>query len=319
VPGFSKGLEKSKVKNDMSLPSVCIVILNWNCKDDVLECLRSVMKFDYPNYQVMVVDNASTDGSPEAIKSEFLDVKVIVNDANLGFAAGNNVGLQYVLEHGNEYALLLNNDTVVAPNMLRELVTIGENDEQIGIVSPKIYYHEEENKLWYAGARKGWLRGIGATIGLDEEDEGQYDVVQRVDYAFGCGMLIKREVLERVGLLDSRFFLYHEDCDFCLRAAKSGFKTVYVPQARMWHKVSASTKTTSYIQDYHRARSRIIFFTKHLRGFRLLIVLLWEIPHSLRIILSRIQQGKLKNAWACVKGYINGFVSCLSNLGERYR
>jgi GT2 family glycosyltransferase len=303
----------------MSAPSVCIVILNWNRKDDVLECLESVMKLEYPNYQVVVVDNASTDGSPEVIEKEFPEVKVLVNDANLGFAAGNNVGLQYALRRGDEYALLLNNDTVIAPNLLRELVTVGESDEQTGIVSPKIYYYEGGNKLWYAGAKKGWLRGIGATIGLDEEDKGQYNAAQRVDYAFGCGMLIKREVLKKVGLLDPRFFMYHEDCDFCLRAARAGFKTVYVPQARMWHKVSASTKTTPFIQDYHRARSRVIFFMKHLRGFRLLIVLLWELPHLLRIILSRIQQGKLKNAYACVKGYINGFVSCLPNLAERYR
>jgi GT2 family glycosyltransferase len=292
-------------------PLVCVVIVNWNGKEDTLECLDSVMELDYPRYEVIVVDNASDDGSPEAIKAEFPEVTLLVNKINLGFAGGSNVGICRALARGCEYIFLLNNDTVVDSSLLKELVTGAESAPKVGIVGPKVYYYGQHGKLWSVGAKKHWLRMTPTTIGLDEEDQGQYDAISKVDYIFGCGMLVKRIVLEEVGLLDPRYFAYYEDLDLCLRAKRQGYDVVWAPEAKMWHKVSAATRTIPYAKEYHFARSRVLFIMKHGRGLHLLIVLLCELPHLFRIILSRILQRELKNAWAYVKGWLNGFVSSL--------
>jgi GT2 family glycosyltransferase len=290
----------------MKQPRVTVIVLNWNRREDTLECLRSLERLTYPNYSVIVVDNGSTDGSVEAVKEAFPSLQLLTNAENLGFAGGNNVGIRHALERESDYIFLLNNDTVVDAALLDELIAAAGADLQIGLVGPKIYYYDQSDKLWYAGAREQWLRRIPATVGLDELDQGQYDQVRETAFVYGTAMLIRSRVLEDIGLFDERFFAYHEDADFCMRARQAGYRCVYNPQGVIWHKVSAATRDIPHVQDYLRAKGRILFFVKHLKGFRLLLVFLYELYRLIKVWMWRLRDGQIENGRSYSRGLWDG-------------
>jgi len=257
------------------MKKIFIVILNWNGKRDTLECLESVRKMETGGWEAetVVVDNASTDESVEEIKRRYKDITILRNDQNLGFAAGNNVGIKYALTHGADHVLLLNNDTLVEKNLINELLKVMEEDKTIGIVGPKIYfasgyeYHysrykdEERGRIiWYAGGKIDWQNVYAFHRGVDEVDHGQYEKGGETDFVSGCCMMIKKEVFEKIGLLDPKYFLYFEDNDFCQRAKKLGFKIFYAPKAIVYHKNAASSeKPGSVLHQYYQTRNRFLF------------------------------------------------------------
>lgn len=243
-------------------PLVHIVILNWNGKEDTLRCLNSLQEIDYPNYKVTVMDNGSTDESPEAIQAAFPEVELIVNEVNLGYAGGVNVGIKRALEERADYILLLNNDTLVDKQLLTELLKVGEADPQIGILTPKIYYYGG-TRIWFAGADQRWFLPGRTWPGHGKADGPAYSRQREVDYATGCGMMIKAEVLRAVGLFDTTYFMYHEDRDLCERARRAGYKVVYVPSAKMWHKVSASIGERSATKWYYLGRYIVPFYLRY--------------------------------------------------------
>ncbi len=249
----------------MGSPLVYIIILNWNGKEDTIECLHSVQGVDYPCYRILVVDNASSDGSPEAIHAAFPKVELIVNESNLGFAAGNNVGIEHALEEGADYVFLVNNDTTVDRKILMELVKACEAGPAIGLASPKVYYYARPNIIYYAGAKRRWPLLFPKPIGTGEEDCGQHDAVREVDYVWGQAMFIKRQVIEDIGLLDPGFFMYYEDCDYCLRAAAAGYKIIYVPMALMWHKIARGTEGDNLTRWQYKVMSMLHFYKKYSR------------------------------------------------------
>ncbi|MBM4168452.1 MAG: glycosyltransferase family 2 protein [Ignavibacteria bacterium] len=222
-------------------PLVFVLILNWNGMEDTLECLRSLSAIDYSNARVVVIDNASTDGSVLAIRAQFPTVQVIENGSNLQFAGGNNVGIRYAIREGADAILLLNNDTTVDTHFLSELVSAYANDRSVGMVAPKILYYAQPDRIWYAGGVIEWWKGWISHRGIREIDRGQYDAPAPVDYITGCCLLVRRSAVETIGVLDERFAMYGEDVDWCLRARRAGFSVRYVPTARVWHKVSVSS------------------------------------------------------------------------------
>jgi len=226
-------------------PLVYIIVLNYNRKDDTLDCIRSLYAMDYPNFRVMLVDNASTDGSVDAVRAAFPEVEVIANEQNLMYAGGNNEGIKRALEQGAEFVMLINNDTVVDARLLSELMDGFGQVEGAGIAGPMIYYHpsrgEGKEIIWYAGGIVELWQGLIAHRDIREEDEGRHTAVERTGYVTGCCMLISRACLERVGMLDTAYTMYSEDADLSMRAKLAGFGLVFVPKARMWHKVSLST------------------------------------------------------------------------------
>jgi GT2 family glycosyltransferase len=246
-------------------PRVYIIILNWNGKEDTLSCLRSVQEVEYPRYRVLVVDNASTDGSTEAIRAAFPGVELLVNRSNLGFAAGNNEGIRHALQCGADYVLLLNNDTQVERAALTELVRACAADPGVGLASPKVYYLDRPKVIYYAGAMQGRLPLLPRLTGTGEEDHGQYEQVQEVDYVWGQAMFIKKEVMERIGLLDPGFFMYYEDADYCLQAKRAGYKIVCVPAARVWHQVAKGTEGDYLRRWQYKVASMWRFYRKHSR------------------------------------------------------
>ncbi len=254
---------------------ISIVILNWNGKKDTLECLETVFKLQASSFklQTIVVDNASTDNSAAEISKQYPEVTLLKNEKNLGFAEGSNIGIRKALENRADYILLLNNDTLVDKNLVNELLNVLEEDKTVGIASPKIYfapgfeYHqgryqdEEKGKvLWYAGGRLDWQNMLATHRGVDEIDHGQYEKTEETDFATGCALMVRKEVFEKVGLFDNKYFLYWEDIDLCQRARKAGFKIFYVPRAVLSHKnASSSDKPGSKLHQYYQTRNRFLF------------------------------------------------------------
>lgn len=251
----------------MTYPLVYVIVLHWKRLEDTAACLRSVLASDYPNYRLLVVDNGSEEGPALAdLARGCPGVRVLRSERNLGFAGGNNMGLRCALAEGADYAFLANNDAIVEARTLAELVSAAEGDGRIGIAGPKIFYYQEPQRIWYLGGRRRWFWPAPLGVAEGQKDSPRYAGVGEVDLVSGCGMLIRRRVLEEVGLLDEGYFMYYEDGDLCLRAREGGYKVVYVGSARMWHKVSASTADNPPARRYMRARSKARFYRRHARG-----------------------------------------------------
>jgi hypothetical protein len=225
-------------------PLVYVIILNYKRRDDTLECVESVLASDYGNLRALVVDNASGDGTPESVREKFPAAELVVNDTNLMYAGGNNVGIRYALEHGADYLLLLNNDTVIQPTMISRLVEAMGSNSNAGLCCPMIYYHGQaaggSERIWYAGGIVDLWTGLVAHRGIREYDVGRYANAEDTGYITGCAMMASRACVERTGSLDESYGMYSEDLDYSLRAVAAGYRLVFVPEARMWHKVSAS-------------------------------------------------------------------------------
>lgn len=258
------------------MKTIFIVILNFNTKDSTLKCLNSLKKINLNNFRVrvVVVDNGSKENfdlKEENFKE--LSLKIIKNKENLGFSGGNNVGIDYALKNGADYVMLLNSDTIVGEDLVLELIGGFKGDDKIGITAPKIYFakgfefHRDRYKkedlgkvIWYAGGKTDWKNVISYHRGVDEVDNRQYDKIEETNFATGCCLLIKREILKKVGFLDNKFFLYYEDGDFSQRVKRAGYKILYVPKAMLWHENAGSGGGSgSPLQDYYITRNRMLF------------------------------------------------------------
>ena len=246
-------------------PSVAVVVLSWNGREDTLACLRSLARVDYPDLRVIVVDNASEDGSAEAVADAFPSVELIRNDANRGFAGGMNVGLQRALALGADFALTLNNDTEADERFVRMLVAEARRRPAVGALCAKILFHAEPDRIWYAGAAFDPRRGYhGRHRGYGERDDGAYEAVVETGRACAAAMLVPRTALERVGLFDESLFAYAEDVDWSLRARERELRLVVVPASRVWHKVSsASGGESSPGTIYYDLRNLLVVCERH--------------------------------------------------------
>lgn len=258
------------------MPQVYVSILNFNGKDNTVNCLESLDKVVRENFdlKVLVIDNASSE-KLELPSFSNLNVRFIENKENLGFSGGHNVGIKFALDNGADFIVILNNDTVVDENLISEFIK--SSKENVGIIAPKIYFHpgfefhkgrykkEDEGKVfWYAGGIMDFKNVIGHHRGVDEVDHGQYDSVESTDFASGCCMLVRREVFEKIGLFDDKYFLYYEDNDFSQRAKHSNFDIRYNPKAILWHKNAGSVGGSgSSLQDYYITRNRMLFGVRY--------------------------------------------------------
>jgi GT2 family glycosyltransferase len=251
-------------------PKIAIVILNWNGLRDTLECLESLKTIVYPNYVIVVIDNGSRGNDAEVIKEKFGDfVCLIEEEKNLGFAGGCNVGIRWALHSGAKYVLLLNNDIVVDPDFLIELVNVAENDVQIGIVGPKAYYYDQPKKIAYIGGKVNFWTGKTSFIGKNAADDGRFDNIEEVDFVGGSALLIKEGTIKLIGLLNEMYFAYYEETEWCTKARKAGFKVVYVPKARIWDKGPKRSK--SDLAMYYLTRNRFLFVKRNSSSFQLIV------------------------------------------------
>lgn len=242
-------------------PSVTIIVLNWNGRALLEQCLPALLQQNYPNFNVLLVDNASEDDSVAYVKSQFPQIQVIQNEANLGFAKGMNIGLR---QHQAEIGILLNTDVEVCPDWLKELVRPIVNDPAIGITGSKLYFGDGRT-LQHAGAMIEWPLGTGRHRFYREEDTGQADEMREVDYVTGAAMAIARPVLEKIGLFDEDFApFYYEETDFCLRAKAAGFRVIYAPRSTAIHYESMTFRRFDRPLFYNLQRNRLLFLLKHL-------------------------------------------------------
>lgn len=272
----------------MEANKVAVVILSYNTKSLLGQCIESVVNIEFGklkklgNLEVVVVDNGSTDGSREYLKklqigskTQSLSFKVIFNKKNLGFAAGNNVGIKYAVENGAKWVMVLNSDTAVGEDFLFPLVKKLKGNSKVGIVSPKIYFapgcefHKDRYKksergkvIWSVGGAIDWQNMIASNRGVDEVDKGQYDREAGVDFASGCCLMASSLVWEKVNFFDERYFLYYEDSDLCQKVKKLGYRIVYIPGSKIWHANAGSSQVGGDLQDYFIGRNRLLF------GFR---------------------------------------------------
>jgi len=244
------------------MPLVYIIILNWNGKIDTLACLQSLSALKYPNYHIVLIDNASHDGLAEIIKNDYPYVTLFENSRNLGFAEGCNIGIRFALAQKCDYVLLLNNDTLVAPSFLSKLVDAGELFPEGGMLSPLIFYDQPATRLWFYRGGINWHDGCGYH---DETLADRSDLFTTCmtdsEYLPGCALLVKRQVIEQIGELDGRFFAYYEDVDWCVRCRQAGWTLIVVPSAVIWHKLS-SHQNSDY-GTFLKYRNTILFLWKH--------------------------------------------------------
>lgn len=256
-------------------PSLAIIIVNWNSFEVTANCLETLRILEYPNYKTVVVDNGSNDDSVAELGKRFPEVILLQNSENLGFTGGNNTGIQYALDQGFEYIMLLNNDTLVPPGFASSLIGRLEANPQLGAVQPKIMYNQERHVIWNAGGIFEPFFFLFKTCGLDETDQGQYDTPGEVDWITGCCFLTRRSIVEKIGLLDQKFFIYYEDSDWSFKIKQLGYRLFYEPSALVYHEVGMSNQNrkdhnegaVSPFTYYQIIRNHIYMVRRYSKGF----------------------------------------------------
>jgi len=240
-----------------------VVIPTFNRADDLLACLRSLQEAEIKQEQVIVVDNHSQDRTVEAVRKNFPNVNLYVNEKNLGASGASNVGFEHALDQGADLILRLDSDTIVAKDFLPPLLKAAE-DPKVGILSPKIYYYQPHEEIWYAGAdAHPWHFGAVNQY-RHKTDAPENNQKREVDYVWGACMLIKRQVLETLGGFDPDFFVYFEEVDFCRRVQTLGFRLIFIPESHIWHKVGSSAENSW--TAYHWNRSKMLLYRKHAKN-----------------------------------------------------
>lgn len=245
---------------DHDLPLVHIVLLCWNGWEDTRECLESLRRLTYPHVSVVVVDNGSTDGTPEKVAEGFPEFEVVRNGRNLGFAEGSNIGIRRALAAGADFVMLLNNDTVVHEGFLQPLLC-ALRDPGIGAVSPEIRYHDRPHLTWFNGGSIDWRTGWAYHTPKHPSPQPGATATPIIT---GCCMAVPRDVFLRVGVLDQRYFLIYEDTDWSVRAIRAGYRMMVVPESRVFHKVSASfRRDMPTLGTFYFTRNGLLFISKH--------------------------------------------------------
>ena len=243
-----------------NLEKIAIILINYNGKEYNEECIKSIFESSYKNLEVIVVDNDSKDGSPELLREQFGEkINLIMAGKNLGFSGANNIGIRKAIEDGCDYVVLLNNDTLIDKNLISNMLNASK-EENDAVISPKIYYYDNKDIIWSAGADMRWKKGVTDQRGINQKDDGSYDKREKVEFGTGCCLLIPSKVIKEVGYLADDYFLYYEDTDYCMRIREKGFNIVYEPTAVLYHKESASTGgNLSKLYIYYNTRNRLIF------------------------------------------------------------
>ncbi|MBA4168368.1 MAG: glycosyltransferase family 2 protein [Chitinophagaceae bacterium] len=251
-------------------PFISIITLNYNQTDATCAFLESTRRLSYPAYEILVCDMASASDPTEKIrKGNFPHTRLLKSKKNLGFAGGNNWGMR---QAQGEYIFIVNNDTEVTPDLLQKLIAPFSKDPEIGVTCPKIKYYSRPNTIQYAGFNPmNNYTGRTTSIGLMEEDKGQYNKSRITSAAHGCAMMVKREILERVGMFAEKFFLYYEEWDWCARITRANYKIWYTADAEIYHKESLTVGKSNPIKVYYHTRNRILYMRRNSNVFQFTI------------------------------------------------
>lgn len=316
----------------MRFPKILVLILNYNGKADTLECLTSLSQASpKPRFSILVVDNGSRDDSVSAIRAAFPEIPILETKKNLGFAGGNNAGLAWALDKSFEWIFLLNNDTIVAPDLIEKLMQAAQETPSAKILGAKIFRYHDPQKVDHAGGF--WDPRIAEFVSNVSTSEE----MQKVDYVCGCALLMHRSVPETIGLLEEKFFLLWEESDFCFRARRAGFEIWTAPQAKIWHKVSASFTGGKPHMHYFWWRNRLLWIHRncsqkekrsiylHTVGPEILKCIKHALMKTLQVQIGRLlrcntleREQKAKRYRAGVRGIFHYFMGRFGNCPSVY-
>lgn len=288
---------------------VAVILVNYNGYEDTIRCLQSFREVRYKNYCIYIVDNGSTNNSYSVLKeycgcNKDIKTKIIKSTANLGFSGGNNIGIKDALSAGADYILLLNNDTVVTPDFLDILV--GNADENT-IVAPRMMYWKDKNIVWYAGGQLSKIFGRAWHNNINKELDSVIDTKHKeVTFISGCCMLIHREIFNKIGLLEEKYFLYYEDTEYCWRALNNGIRLYYVGDSVIFHNVSSSTGHNSCLMNYYKIRNRMYLIKEYVNGRKKITSFL--LAHAEIVIGILIRKYQFEAVKAGIKDYKAGIV-----------
>ena len=282
-----------------------VIVLNWNGESVIGPCLRSLERVTGVQLRIIVVDNASTDGSVELVRRRFPGVDVIENERNILFAEGNNTGIRWALAAGGRQMLLLNNDTEVEPHFAARMLEAHSSDARVGIVGPKILYFDDPKRIWYAGGDFYPVLGVPRHRHIRRIDGLFADQRRDTGYVSGCALLVRREVIEDIGMLDPAYTMYCEDVDFCLRARAAGWRCVYEPEAVVWHKVSSSSGggMTPYKLEHRLVSTYRLFARFKPLWWRIALLPVHVIGFAL-LVLALLIGGRLRLVGGALRGVI---------------
>ncbi len=269
MDGYPLGYSFAQIQLTMKRPLVSIITINYNTPEVTGELLRSLSLLDYPNWEVIVVDNASPKYSSAHLKKDFPFIIHISCPVNTGFSGGNNIGLHFAK---GEYAFILNNDTEVTPGLLTLLINHLESHPECGIACPKIKYHFQPDTIQYAGTiGLHPLTSRSMNIGYQQKDEGQFNDVRKTDLPNGAAMMIPVKYIKKAGIMSELFFLYYEELDWAARFKKAGFETHYAGTAEVYHKESISTGKNSPFKTFYLYRNRLLYIRRNYTGWRFIV------------------------------------------------
>jgi hypothetical protein len=255
-------------------PKCCLIVLNYNGKDLLRPCLDSVRRQTYDDFETLVVDNGSVDGSPEMVARDYGWVRTIALQENSGFSIANNVAIRDALARDVPFVMLLNNDTTIHPDCIAELMAATEADERIAVLCPKIYFANPPDTLWYAGGDFSLWTAKARMRGWKQKDEGQWDCSNGVTCVTGCALLLRSSALRNVGLLDEQFWAYLEDLDWSIRFLRAGYKLGFVPAAHVWHcdgatSVRSMSRGSQRLRQFLSTRNLVLIARKHVRWWQM--------------------------------------------------
>jgi len=305
---------------------LAIILVNWNSYQLTNDTLQSLYQTSYQDYDIICVDNASTDDSLSQLKTNHADIILLTCDQNTGFTGGNNKGMQYALAHGYVYTLLLNNDVAVESDFLEPLVQALDANENLGAVQPLIYFHHDRTLIWNAGSRYNKFFGVTKTIGYNKKDNDQKEryqnqgdtkatqPIQNIAWITGCAFMVKNEVLKKVGLLYEPFFIYYEDVDLSFRIKNAGYDLGYTPASVIYHIAGMSHKSSKktaegYVSPkvhYLNARNHIWLLKKYTNLLHAPTVILYQSIYYLSVTGYFIIRGRWQKIKALYKGIGEG-------------
>lgn len=271
----------------MPNPLVSILTVQYNQVDMTLQFLESISQIDYDNYEVVVVDNASSQDATRRLQEKMPEATIVLSETNLGFAGGNNLGLK---KCSGELVLFINNDTEVEPDFLSNMIHTWKSIPKIGMMSPRIRYYEPNDIVQYAGATElSSFTLRNRSLGYGEIDRGQFNRSYSTAFIHGAAMLVPKDVIEKVGLMEQRFFLYYEEYDWCARIKAAGYSIEFCGEALVYHKESMSVGKVSPLKTYYMTRNRIWYAMRNIKGFKKLITLAYlyfiALPKQLLVFL----------------------------------
>jgi GT2 family glycosyltransferase len=295
-------------------PSVGIIIINWNSFSVTTNCLRSLRFLNYPNFEVIVVDNGSDDDSIIQLKSSYPEITLLKSLKNEGFTGGNNIGLKYGLGQRHDYLMLLNNDTVVTHDLLKILINVIDKNDLIAAIQPKIMYNHDRKIIWNAGGSYNSFLSLTSTRGEGQVDNGQFDVQIETDWITGCCFLIRSEIVKKIGFLDERYFIYHEDADWSMKVQELGLKMLYEPKAIIYHDAGMSDLNrekhnegnVSPFSHYMGVKNHILFVRRHANGINIVGSWSYQVFKLVGYTTYFVIRGRFKKLKAVLKGIIDG-------------